>query len=213
MIRNIFFDFDGVLAESVHIKTDAFRKMYLSHGEDFANRVVKHHLENGGMSRFEKFRIYQEWMGLESGITKINELASQFSDLVKQGVIDAVEVNGANEFLKKYFSQYSFWIVSGTPTDEVSDVADKRGIKKYFTGIFGSPEKKNDITEHIISTWNLDRKQSVFVGDATTDHNAAESSGIRFILRETTENSGLFIDFNGPKISDLTQLPDALSTL
>ena len=28
-IKNIFFDFDGVIAESVNAKTDAFEEMYL----------------------------------------------------------------------------------------------------------------------------------------------------------------------------------------
>ena len=39
-IKNIFFDFDGVIAESVSAKTEAFREMYLPYGIDIANQVV-----------------------------------------------------------------------------------------------------------------------------------------------------------------------------
>ena len=39
MIKNIFFDFDGVLAESVNIKTDAFYEMFLKYGKDIAEKV------------------------------------------------------------------------------------------------------------------------------------------------------------------------------
>ena len=35
------FDFDGVLAESVNIKTEAFRSMYTQYGEEIAERVVR----------------------------------------------------------------------------------------------------------------------------------------------------------------------------
>ena len=54
----IIFDFDGVIAESVEIKTEAFRDMYSSYGKDISDSVVDHHLINGGMSRFEKFPLY-----------------------------------------------------------------------------------------------------------------------------------------------------------
>lgn len=213
MIRNVFFDFDGVLAESVNIKTEAFRQMYLPFGKDIAFKVVKHHLENSGMSRFEKFKIYQDWLGLESDAFKINELSSRFSDLVFNGVIDAPEVKGTNTFLEKYFKKYSCLIISGTPTEEIKEIIVKRKMKKYFWGIYGSPEKKYVLTEYVIKKMNLTKSETVFVGDATTDHDAAIKSGIKFILRETPENSALFYRFNGPRIFDMTQLHDTLSIL
>jgi beta-phosphoglucomutase-like phosphatase (HAD superfamily) len=57
MIKNIFFDFDGVLAESVNIKTEAFKQMYACNGDEVAGKIARHHVENGGVSRFEKFKI------------------------------------------------------------------------------------------------------------------------------------------------------------
>ena len=58
MIKGIIFDFDGVIAESVHIKSSAFSDLYKSYGEDIVKRVVKHHEANGGMSRYKKIRYY-----------------------------------------------------------------------------------------------------------------------------------------------------------
>ena len=55
MVKNIFFDFDGVIADSVNVKTEAFEKIYLPYGKEIAEKVINHHRENGGMSRFEKF--------------------------------------------------------------------------------------------------------------------------------------------------------------
>ena len=59
MIKAIFWDFDGVIAESVNVKTEAFYNLYLPYGIEIAEKVRRHHLDNGGMSRFEKFRYYQ----------------------------------------------------------------------------------------------------------------------------------------------------------
>ena len=141
-IKYIFFDFDGGLAESVDIKTEAFRKMYLSYGEEFAQRVVDFHIANGGVSRYEKFKIYNgEWLGEQITQEKIDGLAQVFSDLVVDGVVNAPEVKGAKNFLDTS-SQYVKFIITGTPTIEIKPILEKRGMKHYFKEAYGSPQKK-----------------------------------------------------------------------
>ncbi|MEE9509964.1 MAG: HAD hydrolase-like protein [Candidatus Bathyarchaeia archaeon] len=49
-----FFDFDGVLADSVEVKTRAFAKLFESYGPEIQARVVEHHRKNGGMTRKDK---------------------------------------------------------------------------------------------------------------------------------------------------------------
>ena len=41
IIKNIFFDFDGVLAESVNVKTQAFHDLYLPFGEGIAKKSCR----------------------------------------------------------------------------------------------------------------------------------------------------------------------------
>ena len=62
-IKNIFFDFDGVIAESVSAKTDAFEEMYLPYGKDIAAKVVEYHKLHGGVSRYEKFKYFHKELG------------------------------------------------------------------------------------------------------------------------------------------------------
>ena len=54
-IDAIFFDFDGVILESVDIKGWAFGKLFESYPEH-VDEIVAFHFANGGMSRFDKFR-------------------------------------------------------------------------------------------------------------------------------------------------------------
>ena len=57
--KSVFvFDFDGVLADSVNIKTLAFYELYKEYGGSISSKVVEHHEANGGMSRFDKFKYY-----------------------------------------------------------------------------------------------------------------------------------------------------------
>ena len=57
--KSVFvFDFDGVLADSVNIKTLAFYELYKEYGDSISSKVVEHHEANGGVSRFEKIKLY-----------------------------------------------------------------------------------------------------------------------------------------------------------
>ena len=58
MVNAIIFDFDGVVLESLNVKTNAFKKLYEPYGSDISKKVVEHHLENGGVSRFDKIKFY-----------------------------------------------------------------------------------------------------------------------------------------------------------
>ena len=41
--KNIIFDFDGVICDSVEIKTQAFAKLYNQYGPDIENKVIKYY--------------------------------------------------------------------------------------------------------------------------------------------------------------------------
>lgn len=214
MIKNIIFDFDGVLAESVNVKTEAFRALYLPFGEEFANRVVEHHLRNGGVSRFEKFKIYHaQWLGLDVTEELMAQLTRQFSILVLEGVVHAPEVLGARKFLELYKNNCRMWIISGTPTEEMKEITKRRQIDHYFEEIFGSPTVKTAWTKYIIDNWHLKADETLFVGDAESDYDAAIQNRVHFILRQTEENAPIFIDFTGFKIHDLTQLDQMIQSI
>lgn len=212
-IQYIFFDFDGVLAESVNIKTEAFRQMYLQHGESFAQQVVDHHMANGGVSRFEKFKIYNgQWLGEEVTEEKSKALAQIFSDLVVDGVINSPEVTGSSAFLNSA-SQYKKYIITGTPTVEIKPILEGRKMLHFFEEAYGSPEKKDYWVKYIMNAQGITADQCVFIGDALADYNAAISNNITFILRETEEAKDLFKDFKGYRIKDLTNLHQILEEI
>jgi hypothetical protein len=56
MIKAIIFDFDGVITESVGVKTEAFKKLFCKHPKHIG-KIIKLHLSHGGLSRFVKFEM------------------------------------------------------------------------------------------------------------------------------------------------------------
>jgi len=194
MIRTIIFDFDGVLCESVNIKTDAFYELYLPYGEKIARKVKEHHIANGGMSRYDKFKYYEKAF-LDKNIiseARIKTLSEHFSNLVKQKVIQAPLVKGAHDFLKNHAKNYQCFIISATPMEEMIEITEKKQIIQYFQEIFGSPKNKIEWGEYILNKYNIKVTETLFIGDAQSDYKAAKFHGMHFLLRNTNENKNLF---------------------
>ena len=207
MLKGIIFDFDGVIAESMQVKADAFAVLYAPYGPNIVKKVVEHHEANGGISRFDKFRLYHESF-INKTITEeqITDLASQFSELVIEKVINVPYVPGVLEYLKKSYKQYKLFISTGTPTEEMKQILNGRRIAHYFIDVFGSPEKKILHMNNILSNYNFNPDELIFYGDGNSDLDAAENLNIEFILISNQYNKILSSKYKGRKINNFREL-------
>lgn len=196
------FDFDGVLVDSVEIKTEAFASLYKEHGIELVNKVIEHHRLNGGMSRYEKFKYYHQSF-LNQKITKdeLNRLDQKFSNYVVNKIVKSSEIEGATDFLNKFYKHKKCFVNSATPVTEIKKIIMLRGWSHYFEGIFGSPDDK---IKNILKIFNkLEKKQpfnkssAVFFGDARSDYLAARDSGIDFVFVSNRKNN--FIEMENIK--------------
>ena len=212
LIKNIFFDFDGVILDSVDCKTNVFESMYMNYGVDIAEKVKRHHLENGGVSRFEKFKYWhKEYLGEEITKDQIRTLSEEFSNRVVNQVVSADEIEGAIDFIKANHEKYKLWIITGTPTIEMNEIAKKIGIEQYFLGIHGSPENKKYWVDHLKKTFQLHPNETLFLGDAKTDFEAARWGELHFALREAPYNIDLFKDLEIPRFNSFEDLKEILN--
>lgn len=140
----IIFDFDGVVAESGKIKTQAFANLYQSYGEDIVAKVVGFHTQNGGISRYHKFRYFQEHYLNKPPLTEVEEkqLDIRFSELVVEAVIAAKAVPGATELIQQQAKKIPLFVASGTPESELKIIVERRGLSTYFKEVRGSPASK-----------------------------------------------------------------------
>ena len=207
MLKGIIFDFDGVIAESVQVKSDAFAELYKPYGTDVMKKVFNHHEANGGMSRYEKLKIYHEsFLNKTISEEKITALAEQFSELVVNKVIDCPYVPGALDFIQKSYNQCRLFISTGTPTEEIKLIIAGRGISQYFSDVFGSPEKKIDHIKKIIYKYGLKREEILFFGDSNSDIDAAFFNNVPFILRLHKLNKNYFVQYTGKIIKNFKNL-------
>jgi phosphoglycolate phosphatase-like HAD superfamily hydrolase len=211
MIRAAVFDFDGVVLESVEIKTVAFRRLFADHPQ--GERMVEYHLANGGVSRFEKFRwFYEQVRGETLAEARSVELGDRFSELVLDEVRRCAFVPGAHELLERLAAEIPLFVASGTPEDELRGIVEHRGLSGLFTGVYGSPPTKAQILRRIVADQGIAAGDLVFVGDAMTDYAGAAGAGVPFVGRVPEGESNPFPD-GTHRVRDLAELDGAWAQL
>jgi len=178
----IIFDFDGVLADSMDIKTQAFKQMFAPFGTKIVEKVVEHHLKFGGLSRFEKFKYYYEnFIDLPLSEEDMDELSKVFTELVLQKSIDAPWIVGAKEFLDSNYEDNDFFILSGTPQKELEILIKARNMEKYFKEVIGTPPEKPKSIKSIVERNYYEPPQTLYIGDSYSDWVDARTANINFL--------------------------------
>lgn len=192
--RAIIFDFDGVVAESGKIKTQAFANLYQPYGADIVAKVVEFHTQNGGISRYHKFHYFQEHYLNKPPLTEAEEkqLDIRFSELVVEAVIAAKAVPGATELIQQQAEKIPLFVASGTPESELKIIVERRGLNAYFKEVRGSPASKKNIIAEILTKYAIQPGNVLVIGDAMADYEGAMANGTAFLGRVFPGDSNPF---------------------
>ena len=209
--KAIIFDFDGVILESLEVKSNAFYELYLKYGKKIAKKVKTHHNNNPGINRFDKFNFYSKnYLGYKIKDKDSLELSKKLSKLILKKILDCDFVYGVRNFLKLNKKSYLFFISSATPENELRIITDSLNISNFFKKIYGSPLSKKDHIKKIIKLYNFKKRNVLFIGDAIADYNAASSNNINFILRENEYNKKILMDNNIIRINNFYNFNNTL---
>jgi phosphoglycolate phosphatase-like HAD superfamily hydrolase len=206
----VFFDFDGVIKDSVSVKSDAFELLFDKFGTEVSTGVRTHHEINGGMSRYEKIPLYLSWAGLPITNALVEEYSELFSEIVKQKVIDSKWVAGVEQFIRSNCNKLNMFVVTATPQSEIEEILEALEIHDYFIDVIGAPVKKNDAVRRLIRKYCLNPKQSVLIGDSMPDYQAAVENGVAFVLRATQLNISMRKNLICTFIEDFTHVDEEI---
>lgn len=180
----VIFDFDGVLGETVEVKTRAFYEIALPFGEDAAQKLVAYHRVHGGVSRVLKFEwlfkevLHQPWTQEIS-----DSLCAQFASKVQERMVTEPMVPGARETLDILYGKVPLCVATGMPDDELHLILEKRGLKQFFFAAHGTPPAKAELVAQCVREAGVAPERALMVGDSITDFEAAMSAGTAFYGR------------------------------
>lgn len=208
----IILDFDGVILESVDVKTQAFRELF-SFAPKHVDEIVNFHVQNGGMSRFDKIRhFYKHILKEPLSDEQYDFLCNRFSELVFDGVLKSPFVVGAEEFLRYFSVKTPLFVVSATPASELKEIVEQKDLLNYFKDIYGSPRTKLECIREILVNTNCTNENTIFIGDALNDYKASREAGVRFIGRVKPGDTNVFNEYGSIEVvvSDMDELKSYL---
>lgn len=183
--KTLIFDCDGVVLNSNAIKSEAFYQVALPFGHEAAQALVDYHVENGGISRYEKFHYFLNEIVADhpdkAAKGNLETLLSSFAEIVKKRLLSCEVAEGLDVFRNATF--HARWlVVSGSDQKELREIFLYKGLVEFFDGgIFGSPDTKEAILHREFDCGNI-CKPALLFGDSKYDYHAALSAGVDFIF-------------------------------
>lgn len=199
-IRVIFWDFDGVIMNSNGIRDRGFTEVLKAYPAAEVDRLLAFHRQNGGLSRYVKFRYFFEQIRGES-ITEeqLKQLASEFSVIMRRLLTDPdLLINETVDFIREKYRDFEMHIVSGSDQEELRFLCREHGIDTYFKSIHGSPVPKTEWVKRILQREGYKLSDCMLIGDSINDYDAAADNGIDFMA------------YNNPGLRTKTTLEIAL---
>lgn len=189
-MKNYIWDFDGMLFDSYPHITSAFLKMMRDYGKDADYDEAKALLEITFADCFEHYGTTEEekevFRKYEHDYS-LRPIAVPFENTVE--TVKLLSERGCRHFLYTH---------RGNETSQ--HYLNECGIAKYFTAIVdssnGFPAKPApDAVEWICKEYNLDKSETVMIGDREIDVLSGKNAGVYGCLFTKKENPGTAADF------------------
>lgn len=177
------FDCDGVIFNSNDLKIQAMTETLVESGCFNDNEVVssiKYFRSNFGVSRNTHINFFvKKILKMEGGNAASNihdKILLTYSMKCVELYREAEFTPGVESFIRSVPAVK--YVASGSDELELNDVFKYKGVDVFFQGVYGSPKRKRDIVKNI-AIKNKDKK-IVMIGDAISDFEAADKSGVSF---------------------------------
>ena len=182
MKKNIFWDFDGVILDSLPIKDLGFTKIF----ENYPKKIVKEFLIynkiNSGLSRFHKIKyFYNHLLKKDIDNKKVLSYAEKFTKIMKKKLSSKKYlIKDSLIYIKSNYKNYNFHLVSASEHNELNYLCKKLNLDKYFLTIDGSPTPKINLIRDLLKKLKYKKKETIYIGDSVNDLEAAKINKIDF---------------------------------
>jgi phosphoglycolate phosphatase-like HAD superfamily hydrolase len=182
-IKTILWDFDGVIMDSNSLRDRGFEEVLKTFPKTEVDALMAFHRDNGGLSRYVKFRyFFEDIRGETITDAEVNIWAQKFSEIMMKLLINHdLLIEETLKFIKVNAKNYNMHIVSGSDQNELRQICKALDIATYFDSIHGSPTPKNDLVADLMAIHGYDTNTCLLIGDSKNDYEAAQVNGIHFM--------------------------------
>jgi|TARA_B110000208_G_scaffold40912_1_gene54153 phosphoglycolate phosphatase-like HAD superfamily hydrolase len=184
--RLVFMDCDGIVFNSNHLKTAAYKNALLKMSvvDSECDRFVNDfHLADVSVSRWIKFeRFFAEEGGSDGEVTRrVEEALSLYSATCMElyaTLTPRAEALAVCDGVTRSAGE-GVWIVSGGSQEELGVVFGDgmHAIAPRFRAICGSPTTKVEHVQRILAETGIAPSETIFIGDGWTDMKTSQSMG------------------------------------
>ena len=182
MIKNIFWDFDGVILDSLPIKDIGFTKIFENYPKKLVEEFLIYNKVNNGLSRFHKIRyFYNQLLKKKINSEKVNSYAEKFTQIMKKKLSSKrYLIEDSLNYIKLNYKKYNFHLISASEHKELNYLCEKLNLKKYFITIDGSPKPKVNLITTLLKKNKYKKYETIYIGDSINDLDAANRNKIEF---------------------------------
>lgn len=168
--------------DSMPVRDKGFEIVLDQYPREELDQLMKFHRENGGLSRYVKFRyFFEEVKGQEINDKEVQDYADLFSEVMLKHLVDErLLIEEAIGFIRENHQRYQMHVVSGSDQKELRHICRELRIEGYFRSIHGSPVPKNQLVRDLLASNGYDPSQTILIGDSINDYEAAMVNGIGF---------------------------------
>lgn len=175
------FDFDGTLVDSNRIKWAGFEAAFADaphRREEILAYCRGHH----DVIRTEKFRhVYETMLGRPYTAQIEARLQRRFESATTARIIEAPEIRGAGEFLRRARRRRLLALLSTTPHETLLEIVRGRGWSEWFGELRGGPVRKSEWLAEFSQRVGGAPAEVLLFGDTREDAQAASQAGCRFL--------------------------------
>ncbi len=180
MIKNIIFDFDGVLVDSEILVAKAFAKYMYNFG---VTADEKEFASFAGKKTTQVIDILSKKYSITDQQNFFNDIMEIASNIYKK---ELTTVTGADDFVSN--QKLNLYIGSNSMKDRIIDGLQRVGLSNYFTAeqvysfdMVDKPKPDPDIYLKVIEDNNLIKNQTIIIEDSVVGVTAGVSAGVKVI--------------------------------
>ena len=178
MIKNIIFDFDGVVVDSEVLASKAFSKYFSKFDKSIKEEQF---YKYAGKKTVEVIDLLSSKYKIENKEKFTNEIFDIVSEVYSK---DLKLVDGAKDYISK--SDRNHFIGSNSNKDRILDGLKLVGLDKFFLSdqvysfdMVKRPKPDPDIYLKVLNDNSLNREESVIIEDSGVGVKAATAAGVR----------------------------------